>query len=105
MSNKSLEKLFKILSAILIGVALFFLWNGNYEGVFVLSALSSASYFLSYRYQVKERLDTLETEQIENGFDEEIDMNNNILPENKSLFDIEETDFDKIKEKVLKDQQ
>jgi hypothetical protein len=102
MSNKSIETFFQILAAILMGVAAFFLWQENYEGVFVSSVLSSVSYFLSYRFQVKERLDIREAEKLEREL-EEMNMNRNILQENTSLFDFEKTDFEKLKEKVLKD--
>jgi hypothetical protein len=104
MSNKSIETFFQILAAVLMGVAAFFLWRENYEGVFVSGVLSSVSYFLSYRFQVKERLDIREAERLERE-NEEMNMNRNILKENTSLFDIEESDFEKGREKVLNEKQ
>ena len=52
-----LELLFQILAVILIGVAAIFLWLGNWDGVFVSAVLGSVSFFVSYRFQVKERMD------------------------------------------------
>ena len=52
-----LELLFQILAVILIGVAAIFLWLGNWDGVFVAAVLGSVSFFVSYRFQVKERMD------------------------------------------------
>ena len=53
----TLERLFQILAAILIGVAVFFLWRGNVDGLFVSAVLGAVCFFLSIRFQVKERLD------------------------------------------------
>lgn len=52
-----MEKLFQILAVILIGVAAFFLWRGNTDGLFVSAVLGAVCFFLSVRFQVKERLD------------------------------------------------
>lgn len=95
MSNNSLETIFQVLAAVLLGVAAIFLYLGNYEGVFVSAILSSVSYFLSFRFQVKERLDQREAKRVERELDE---MNQKMLQENKSLFDVEEADFDREEE-------
>jgi hypothetical protein len=92
--------MFQIVAAVLIGVAAFFLWQGNYEGVFVSAVLSSVCYFLSFRFQVKERLDIREAERLEREL-EEMNLNRHVLQENSGLFDIEEMDFDKREEEVL----
>ena len=52
-----MERIFQILAVILIGVAAIFLWLGNWDGVFVAAVLGSVSFFVSYRFQVKERMD------------------------------------------------
>lgn len=57
-----METVFKILAVILIGVAAFFLWRGNADGAFVSAVLGSVSFFISYRFQVKERMKQRETE-------------------------------------------
>jgi hypothetical protein len=100
MSNKSLETLFQIITAVLIGVAAFFLWSGNYEGVFISSVLSSVSYFLSYRFQLKEKMDIRDAEEVERELEESI-MNRNILRENAGLFEVENIDINEEKEDIL----
>ena len=52
-----MERIFQILAVILIGVAAIFLWLGNWDAVFVSAVLGSVSFFVSYRFQVKERMD------------------------------------------------
>ncbi len=51
-----MERFFQILAVILIGVAAFFLWRGNTDGTFISVVLGAVSFFLSIRFQVKERL-------------------------------------------------
>ncbi len=74
MSNKILVTTFQIFAVIFIGVAAFLLWRGNYEAVFVASALSSVSYFLSFRYQTKERVDERDSKLYKNDFDVNADL-------------------------------
>lgn len=50
-----MEMFFKILAAILAGVAAFFMWKGNADGAFVSAVLGAVCFFLSIRFQVKER--------------------------------------------------
>ena len=47
---------FKILAVILAGIAAYFLWQGNTEVAFVTTVFGAVSFFLSVRFQVKERL-------------------------------------------------
>jgi uncharacterized membrane protein len=51
-----MERIFQILAVILAGVAAYFLWSGNSENAFVAGVFGAASFFLSLRFQVKERL-------------------------------------------------
>ena len=57
-----MERFFQILTVILIGVAAFFLWRGNTDAVFISAVLGAVSFFLSVRFQVKERLKKREIE-------------------------------------------
>jgi len=66
-----MEKLFQILAVILIGIAAFFLWRGNTDGLFVSAVLGAVCFFLSIRFQVKERLNRLDAER--QRFEETID--------------------------------
>ena len=50
-----MERSFQILAVILAGVAAFFLWNGNKDGGFVSAVLGCVAFFLSVRFQLKER--------------------------------------------------
>jgi F0F1-type ATP synthase assembly protein I len=50
-----MERIFQILAVILAGVAAYFLWAGNNDRAFVSAVLGSVSFFLSVRFQVKER--------------------------------------------------
>ena len=59
-----MERLFQILAVILIGVAAFFLWRGNTDGVFISAVLGAVCFFLSVRFQVKERLKNHEAENL-----------------------------------------
>jgi len=58
----NLERIFQILAVILIGIAAFFLWKGNKDGVFITAVLGAVCFFLSVRFQVKERLKQKEVE-------------------------------------------
>ncbi len=99
MSNKSIETIFQIIAAVLLGVAAFFLWQGNYEGLFVASVLSSVSYFLSFRFQVKERLAKRESERLENESQEE-NKDMNLLTESADFFEAEKRELEKRKEEI-----
>lgn len=50
-----MERVFQIVAVILAGIAAYFLWSGNRDGAFVSAVLGSVSFFLSIRFQVKER--------------------------------------------------
>ncbi len=51
-----MERIFQITAVILIGVAAFFLWNGNTDGLFISAVAGAVCFFLSIRFQVGERL-------------------------------------------------
>ncbi len=52
-----MERIFQVLAVILIGVAAFFLWTGNNDAMFVAAVIGAVCFFLSIRFQVKERLE------------------------------------------------
>ena len=58
----NLERIFQVLAVILIGVAAFFLWKGNNDGVFITAVIAAVCFFLSIRFQVKGRLKQRENE-------------------------------------------
>ena len=59
-----MELVFRILAVILAGVAAFFLWKRNGDGAFISAVLGAVSFFLSIRFQVKERLKKREEERM-----------------------------------------
>jgi len=58
-----MERLFQILAVILAGVAAFFLWKGNWDAGFVSAIFGAVCFFLSIRFQVKERLKIRDAER------------------------------------------
>jgi hypothetical protein len=40
---------------ILAGIAAYFLWSGNSDGAFISAVVGCVAFFLSVRFQVKER--------------------------------------------------
>jgi len=58
-----MERIFQITAVILIGVAAFFLWKGNNDAMFVSAVVGAVCFFLSVRFQVKERLKLRETDE------------------------------------------
>ncbi len=99
MSNRTLEIFFQIMAVILIGVAAFFLWQGNYDGVFVSAVLGCVSFFLSFRFRVKERLDVREAERLERELARE-NYKGDLFEGEESEFEIEDLELDNQKEKV-----
>ena len=61
----TMERLFQILAVILAGVAAYFMWRGNADRAFVSAIFGAVSFFLSVRFQVKERLKIREAEREE----------------------------------------
>lgn len=59
-----MERAFQIAAVLLIGVAAYFLWKANTDGVFVAAVLGAVAFFLSVRFQVKGRLRQKETDEL-----------------------------------------
>jgi hypothetical protein len=58
-----MDRIFQLLAVVLAGVAAYFLWAGNNDGAFVSAVLGSVSFFMSVRFQVKERNRVREVER------------------------------------------
>lgn len=56
------ERIFQIVTVLLIGVAAYFYWTGYTDGVFAAAVLASASFFLGIRFEMKERNDRRQEE-------------------------------------------
>lgn len=51
-----MERLFQILAIVLAAAAGVLFWLGNTDGLFVAAVLGAVCFFLSIRFQVKERM-------------------------------------------------
>jgi hypothetical protein len=60
-----MERFFQILAVILAGVAAYFMWQGSADRAFASAVFGAVSFFLSIRFQVKERLTEREAEREE----------------------------------------
>jgi hypothetical protein len=60
-----MERIFQISAVILAGIAAFFLWSGYNDAGFAAAVLGAVSFFLSIRFQVKERLEQRKAEDEE----------------------------------------
>lgn len=60
-----MERFFQVVAVILAGVAAYFLWNSNDDGAFVAAVFGAVAFFLSVRFQVKDRLKQREIERLE----------------------------------------
>lgn len=68
-----MERVFQILAVILIGIAAFFLWNGNTDGLFIMAVAGAVCFFLSIRFQVGVRVKQREAEKRQAEFNDEED--------------------------------
>lgn len=50
-----MDRVFQVTAVILGGVAAYFLWHKNTDGVFIAAVLGAVAFLLSIRFQVKER--------------------------------------------------
>lgn len=51
-----MERIFQLAAAMLAGIAVFFLWQENGDGAFIAAVFGAVCFFLSVRFQVKERM-------------------------------------------------
>ena len=67
------ERVWMILSALLLLVAAVFLWRNNLSAAFVTAALGACAWFLSYRAQLRNKIkdDELPDEEFSESADEE----------------------------------
>jgi hypothetical protein len=50
-------RIFQILAVALTGAAAFLFWRGDSDMTFVVAVLAACSFFLSFRYQMKARVE------------------------------------------------
>ena len=56
-------RIFQVLAVILAGVAVFFWWRENTDWAFASGVFAASSYFLSLRFQMKERVMAADAEK------------------------------------------
>jgi len=59
-----MDRVFQIIAIGLAGLAAYFLWAGSADAAFAAAVLGSVSFFLSVRFQVKERNRIREEERV-----------------------------------------
>lgn len=52
-----------MLAVILIGVAAFFVWSGNTDGVFMAAVAGAVCFFLSVRFEIGKRVNERKAEE------------------------------------------
>jgi hypothetical protein len=57
------ERIFQVIAAVLAGAAAYFFWYGHKDAGFISAVLGSVAFFLSIRFQVKERNRVRESER------------------------------------------
>jgi hypothetical protein len=68
-----MERLWIIVAAILVIVAAAMLWRNNVSAAFVTATLGAVAWFLSYRAQIRARIESTEVESEETETDEDYD--------------------------------
>ena len=51
-----MHRIFQVLAVVLVGVAAFSLYRGDTDLAFETGVLAACSFFLSYRFQIKDRI-------------------------------------------------
>jgi len=62
-----MNRIFQLLAVIMALSTLYFLWDRYSEGAFVTGVLACVAFFLSIRFQMKERNRAREVENVQNG--------------------------------------
>ena len=68
-----IERIWIIVAAIMVIVAAAFLWRNNMSAAFVTATLGAVAWFLSYRAQIRAKLDAAEVESSEPEINEDSD--------------------------------
>ena len=68
-----IERIWIILAAVMVIVAAAFLWRNNMSAAFVTATLGAVAWFLSYRAQIRAKLEVTEVESSEPEINEDSD--------------------------------
>jgi hypothetical protein len=58
-----MQRLFQILAVVLAGIAAYFFWRDNTEISFIAGVFAAVSFFLSVRFQIRDRMRQREAEE------------------------------------------
>ena len=61
------DRLFQILIVIFVAAAAYFGWTGHKDGIFVSLVFASVCFFLSVRFQAKDRMKQRESELVKDS--------------------------------------
>ena len=67
------ERLWIMISALLLIVAAVFLWRNNFSAAFVTATLGAVAWFLSYRVQIRANIAATEHDSSDQGADDNSD--------------------------------
>ena len=59
------ERIFQILAVLLAGIAAYFFWQGNTDAMFASAVVGACFFFISIRFQIKERIKRRDAESDE----------------------------------------
>jgi hypothetical protein len=68
-----IERLWMIASGILLALAAFFIWRNNLSAAFVTAALGACAWFLSYRAELKNKIEDDEPNTDDDIYEDETD--------------------------------
>jgi hypothetical protein len=66
-----MHRIFQVLAVVLVGVAAFSLYRGDTDTAFETGVLAACSFFLSYRFQIKDRIAERETLEYDDEYENE----------------------------------
>ena len=68
-----IELLLKIAAVALVGAAAYFYWAGNWDWTFACCVLAACSFFLSLKYQIKDKMTAAEPNSAEDDDNSQTD--------------------------------
>jgi hypothetical protein len=68
-----IERLWMIASGILLALAAFFVWRNNLSAAFVTAAVGACAWFLSYRTELKKKIEDDESNTDDDIYEDETD--------------------------------
>ncbi len=66
-----IDRVFQLVALMLAAIAVYFWWTGNSDGLYAAAVLGAVAFFISIRFQAKERNRIRQENQEETDFEEE----------------------------------